>query len=187
MSPDVKLTVSSGLVFCTGTGYAAGPSAKQGSEWEKGKQPKIITSRPKHTVLQPTTTSCSKPLYLLISATSVSTSKAGSASSVQCLLFLWKLSAFTLSIFTAAYPQRFMHTLLCYIVVFFSISPFSIPQSDKKIKNQCLRRLSQNPGCKPAWWTISWHFLKSNLFYTLFAWAGAEESSWSHTETFKNN
>jgi len=28
MSPDVKLTVSSGLVFCTGTGYAVGPSAK---------------------------------------------------------------------------------------------------------------------------------------------------------------
>lgn len=28
MSPDVKLTVSSGLVFCTRTGYAAGPSAK---------------------------------------------------------------------------------------------------------------------------------------------------------------
>lgn len=27
MSPEVKLTVSSGLMFCTGMGYAAGPSA----------------------------------------------------------------------------------------------------------------------------------------------------------------
>lgn len=26
MSPEVKLTVSSGLMFCTGIGYAAGPS-----------------------------------------------------------------------------------------------------------------------------------------------------------------
>lgn len=26
MSPEVKLTVSSGLMFCTGMGYAAGPS-----------------------------------------------------------------------------------------------------------------------------------------------------------------
>lgn len=28
MSPEVKLTVSSGLIFCTGMGYAAGPSVK---------------------------------------------------------------------------------------------------------------------------------------------------------------
>lgn len=156
MSPDVKLTVSSGLVFCTGTGYAAGPSAKQGSEWAKGKQPKIITSRQKHTVLQPTTiNSCSKPLYLLTSATSVGTSKAGLDSWAS--LFLWNLSTFTLSIFTAAHPPWLMHTLLCYIAVFFSLSPFSTPQSDKKPENQCLRRLSWNPSWKPARWTIKWH------------------------------
>lgn len=45
MSPEVKLTVSSGLMFCTGMGYAAGPSAgkKECSvkkrQWTRGPGP----------------------------------------------------------------------------------------------------------------------------------------------------
>lgn len=48
ISPEVKLTVSSGLMFCTGMGYAAGPSA--GTKVLSENQATNILLKPKTTI-----------------------------------------------------------------------------------------------------------------------------------------
>lgn len=68
-----------------------------------------------------------------------------------------------------------MHILLCYIAVFFSLSPLSTPQSDKKTPNNVLEGFLGTPVENQH--DEQYNDIKSDLFYTLFAWASAGDSS----------
>lgn len=142
MSPDVKLTVSSGLVFCTGTGYVAGPSAST-RLWSERK---VSNQKQLHrgweglylglfssVVVQ----NLELPAYFC----NVCKQKQSRYSKLICLL-LWSHSIFSLHFFTAA--QWFTDLLLSYPRMVFYPSLLSTAQSWKSM----LWKVSLGPKLK---------------------------------------